>query len=192
MLIELPCAYGDYLGSDFDAANSRYLTETYEHIVATEGNTSSGVTTYVSVLVGEVVDGVAPTATTEEIVALTGELASLSDYPILNEETLSDYVGALADESWDAYRWDDLQRTLTERFRREYNRAVPDDDFDAFEDMIDDPTDAEYNAIRSAYESEAEYAGEYGTATDVRNERNDESEDAAYREACKLWGARGE
>jgi hypothetical protein len=192
MLIALPCAYGDYLGSDFDAANSRYLTENYA-FVRTEGDDTAGVSTIVSVLSGSlgVVDGEAPEATTEEIVALTHEIESLSDYPLLDDDTHSEYIAELTEASWDAYRWGDLVSTIGDRFHREYNGLIPAEDHAAFETMLDvDMTDEEIDAVKMSYEREAWWVGESGTATGVINDANDESEDAAYRRACELWSAR--
>lgn len=177
--LELPVTYGDYCGSDLDAANQRYVADNYP-FVSSDGDDHNGNRMYLDITTD---------ATPEDIRGLAEDIGRLVDYPLLDEEVHSEYIRELADESWDAYRWADLVPTIVERFRREYHRAVPVEDYDAFEDMMEDMTDNEASAIRWAYESEAEYYGE--SATDVRNDRNDESEEAAYREACKLWGARG-
>lgn len=168
------CSYGDYCGSDLDAANYRELVERYGDIFHTregwQGERSL-------LLVND--RGMSPFAVSDADAAdlidtlksVAADLASLEDYPLLSEETHSRYIDELAGDAWDAYLRSDVVADL--------DAYAPD------EDASDAVNACDEDALRQAYYS---YEGDEWTAETATSVVNGRHDDAVRHVAETVFG----
>lgn len=165
-------AYGDYHGSDLDAANVRSLDGTPGVTVSMPGRRDDGGSA--TVVLGEMTSfanaqGDEPSA--EDAIMWLRDLVStldgLSGYPLISDQTHSEYVTELADEAWDAYLRSDIESEL--------RKMSPDGEFDyADVKIIGDPRDGD-DIIRCAYYAFEENEWNAENATSVVNARHDDA-----------------
>jgi hypothetical protein len=161
--------YSDGSGTDWDAANVRYIEETHEWVDIDE--------TYGGGKEAYLIVGCLPGSDDDDIddrigmlESLVDDLGRLEDYPILSDDIHGQYVDELATEAWDQWLGSDVRSDIETRMEDEYP------DFDAL--------DYE-NVIREAY---YDHENEWNctSATEVTNGHHDEAVDAAYGEVLRL------
>jgi hypothetical protein len=143
------CSYGDYHGSDLDAANYQELIERYGAILHTQG----GYHEWSLLLVND--RGMPPFAVSDTdardmidtLKSVAADLAGLEQYPLLSEQTHSAYIDELAWRAWDQYLRSDVVRELdTYAPGGDASDAVFECDEDAFRQAYYDYDDNEWTA----------------------------------------------
>ncbi len=134
-------AWGDYGGSILDRANARYLTTNYPDVINVRHGWYSSESLYLTTryLTDDVVD------------AIIGA-SEYADYPILDEEMLSEIESELRDEAWSDWQIREVKREIEAAWNVE-----------EFDDTFPGITDED---IRWAFETtfEAANCGENGYA----------------------------
>lgn len=125
----LPCSWGDYGGDIVHRANYEVLLERYPDTFITIGNDHDG-------------NGLALRFDSPAWNDVMTDLAGLDDYPLLDDEAMSDIEMRLLDEAVGDWLTMDIQRAVNER--------VPDRDIDVTADMV-------YGALRAATEDGSDY-----------------------------------
>lgn len=101
--VEVPCTvWGDYVGGTAERANCVWLRDNYgENVITVTGD-------YGSEWIVLPLDAEVPYTLADDIVAL-------ADYPLFDDEVMSEVETQLADEAWDCYLTYDVTRELAAR-----------------------------------------------------------------------------
>jgi hypothetical protein len=132
-------SYGYANGNDLDAANYRELLERYGNVFFTEAETSSWYnrdysrrSLYLINDRGMIPFSIYPDFSTEDMIdtlrLLTADLLRLVEYPLLSEESHSEYVDDLAGEAWSQWLWQDVLSELED--------LRPEDDLSLFQERV--------------------------------------------------------
>ncbi|TDC92368.1 hypothetical protein E1161_13430 [Saccharopolyspora aridisoli] len=117
-------SYSDYGGTDLDAANVRALDGTPGVNVSTNGVHGEN---SAWIQLGELpTNGEDIETGIGWLKHLADTMDGLTDYPLINEETHSEYVLELADEAWGQFLGDDTQRDLI-KLAEQNDVDIPDD-----------------------------------------------------------------
>lgn len=106
---------GDYHGSDLDSANNRALDQNFVGVDVCYPHTGGrgSVESVSTVELGCMsVFGDSEREEIDNLRALVEALEGLTDYPLLDEETHSEYVSTLAKDAWDQWIYIDVQSEL--------------------------------------------------------------------------------
>lgn len=164
-------SYSDYGGNDFDAANVRALGENFSWVSTRTGGFHGEGAAWIQL-------GKLPGETTiaealDQLEELADVLDGLTDYPLIDEETHSQYVGELAEEAWDQYLESDVRSELAELL------GCDESDLDDFRFSEDE--------IRELYYSFEDNEWNCETATSVVNGRHDEAVQAIADHIIREW-----
>lgn len=159
-------SYGDYHGSDLDAANARALVAEFGEVFYRSEGPHGSVTLSIAAAPG--VPPFARSLTESEsaddwdlLASLASIMAGLADYPLISEEVHSEYIDELIGEAWDSWLRSDLLSDLADQ--------TGDDD------LLFQPAGELVDSIREAYLSFEHNEWVAETATSVVNHRHEDA-----------------
>jgi hypothetical protein len=135
----------DYSGGDITVANLRYLRKQYP---AFGFEVTGGYSTYGFALFCDAPE----TDSVSCAEALYDDLRGLIDYPVFDEELVSEVAAEWADEAWQSWARDDFKRALLKKFGDEAQTPDP------IETALDNASDS---ALRELFERAADRTNTY-------------------------------
>jgi len=169
-------SYGDYHGSDLDAANTRALIAEFGDVFYRSEGAHGAVS-----LALAAAPGVSPFARSLDaaesvddwvlLACLASIMTRLVDYPLISEEVHAEYINELIDQAWDSWLRSDLLSELA--------------DLTGNEDLHFDPPETLVDSIREAYLGFEENEWVAESATSVVNHRH---EDAVRHVLATVFG----